>query len=308
MALPDRRTGFSRKAQYSVFFTYLAAVAGIGLAALFVLLSVIDPRGADAMRMTAVEITAPIARTVRSVRDGAVAAGDWVGDYFAAVSTARRLEAEMERARPKLVEAAAIAQENRRLKGLLELTVRQEDDVATGKLIAGTASSSRRLATLSVGSNRNVERGQPVRAREGLVGRVLSVGPTAARVLLITDSDSVVPVKRVSDGLPAIATGLGNGRLQVNPLNVGLNPFQPGDQIVTSGNGGLFPPNIPVAQVLRQQDEGALGRPYADPASVGFVVVMPVYEPRVVEQERSNADEMDVEPTTEAEAAASANR
>lgn len=291
MRQPDRITGFSRKAQYGLFFAYLAAIAGIILAALFLLLSAVDPRGADAMRTTANEITAPVARTFRTMTDGVGAGGSWIGDYFNAVGRARKLEAEMHRARPRLIEAEAIEQENIRLKKLLDISRTQDDVVASGKLIASTASSSRRIATLSIGRQHQVARGQPVRALEGLVGRILTPGPTTARVLLITDSESVIPVKRASDNLPAIATGLSNGRLQINPLNVGLNPFKPGDEMVTSGNGGLFPPNIPVARVLRQQNEGALGLPYADPASVAFVIVMPIYEQDVVADQQAEAAE-----------------
>ncbi len=291
MPQPDGRTGFSRRAQYGLFFTYLAAVAGIGLAALFLLLSAFDPGTAASMRTVVTEITAPVARTFRNARDGVMSGGDWVGDYFNAVSRARNLEAQMEKARPQLIEARAIHRENERLKKLLGFVEAGNEIVATGKLIASTASSSRRIATLSIGRNHNVERSQPVRASDGLVGRVLDTGPTTARIMLITDAESVVPVKRASDGLPAIATGLSNGRLQINPLNVGLNPFKKGDQIVTSGNGGLFPPNIPVARILGQQNEGALAAPYADPASAAFVVVVPVYEPRIVSAQTTGDDE-----------------
>src|SRR3546814_9046133 len=59
------------------------------------------------------------------------------------------------------------------------------------------------------------------------------------------------------DGLPAISSGRGNGNLDVRTLNIANNPFKPGDILVTSGTGGLYPPNIPVAIVVSRQDDGA---------------------------------------------------
>jgi hypothetical protein len=47
----------------------------------------------------------------------------------------------------------------------------------------------------------------------------------------------------------------------IKPLNLGESPFKVGDIIVTSGNGGLYPPNIPFARVIARTNDGALARP-----------------------------------------------
>ena len=104
-----------------------------------------------------------------------------------------------------------------------------------------------------------------------------------SQVLLLTDVENVVPVRRARDGLPALATGRGNGDLDVRTLNIANNPFKPGDILVTSGTGGLYPPNIPVAIVVRRQDDGALARPLADPAKVDAVAVLRPYTPDNIE-------------------------
>ena len=57
----------------------------------------------------------------------------------------------------------------------------------------------------------------------------------------------------------------------------------PGDILVTSGTGGLYPPNIPVAIVVRRQDDGALARPLADPGKVDAVSVLRPYTPDNIE-------------------------
>jgi rod shape-determining protein MreC len=122
-----------------------------------------------------------------------------------------------------------------------------------------------------------------VRGADGLIGRVLSSGPSVSQVLLLTDVDNIVPVRRARDGLPALAYGRGNGDLDIRTLNIANNPFKPGDILVTSGTGGLYPPNIPVAIVARRQDDGALARPLADPAKVDAVSVLRAYTPDNIE-------------------------
>ncbi|OYZ87758.1 MAG: hypothetical protein B7Y00_05120, partial [Sphingomonadales bacterium 17-56-6] len=143
---------------------------------------------------------------------------------------------------------------------------------------SSTSSSTRRVATLSIGRNFGVERAQPVRGPSGLIGRVIETGPTTARILLVTDAENLVPVMRASDGLPAFSAGLGNGTVLIKPLNLGESPFKVGDVIVTSGNGGLYPPNIPFARVIKKTSDGALAIPYADPGNTPYAVVIRPYQ------------------------------
>jgi rod shape-determining protein MreC len=121
----------------------------------------------------------------------------------------------------------------------------------------------------------------PVRAPEGLIGRVHGVTPNSSDVLLLTDTSNIVPVRRASDNIPAISTGLGDGSLEIRALTAGRNPFKPGDLLVTSGIGGVYQPNVPVAVVVRAQGEIAYGVPLANPARVDAVVVERVFEEAV---------------------------
>ncbi len=166
--------------------------------------------------------------------------------------------------------------ENARLKAMLGLAEEEPRPIAVARLIASTSASTRRFATLGAGANSHVGVGMPLRSPLGLVGRVLEVGSNTARVLLITDTESVVPVRRASDGLPAYATGRADGSLQIRLINLGINPLKPGDAFVTSGSGGLYRPNIAVAVVSSLTRDGAIGRPLSDPGSTDFVAV---YEP-----------------------------
>ena len=273
-----RRPGFSRKAQYSLFATYVLAISGAIFAALLLILSIVDPAGFGALRMIGTEITAPAARFFTSVRHTFAGIGSNTSAYLDAASKNAALNKEVQANRRKIIEAKAINLENRRLRQLLDLKQTEEGYIAIGRLISSSASSSRRLATLSIGSNMGVQRGQPVRSPNGLIGRIIETGPTTSRVLLITDANSPVPVMRSTDGVPASGEGLANGMVAVRPVNFGVNPFKLGDIVVTSGNGGLFRPNIPYAIVVKVTADGALARPLSDPATSPYVMVLPVYE------------------------------
>ncbi|MBL0923947.1 MAG: rod shape-determining protein MreC [Sphingomonadaceae bacterium] len=275
---PHRRPGFSRKAQYSLFATYVIAIAGTVVAALLLVVSIADPAGFAALRAAGAEVTAPVARFFNSVRRTSRDIGGNLSAYFDAASKNAALTKEVAASRTKLIEARALRVENARLRGLLKLQEETAEQVVVARLISSTASSTRRIATLSVGSNYGVERAQPVRGPSGLIGRVIESGPTTARVLLVTDAENLVPVMRASDGLPAFSTGLGNGLVVIKPLNLGESPFKVGDIIVTSGNGGLYQPNIPFARVIRKTNDGALARPLADPANTPYAMVMRAYQ------------------------------
>jgi rod shape-determining protein MreC len=110
-----------------------------------------------------------------------------------------------------------------------------------------------------------------------LVGRIVAAGRVTARVLLITDGGAVIPVRRLSDGMPALATGRGDGGLDIRALQAGSNPFKVGDVFVTSGAGGIYPPDVPVALAKVERRDLTIARPLADPAQLDFAIVLPPF-------------------------------
>ncbi len=294
MAPPNnRRPGFSKRAQYSIFASYLLGISGAIIGLLLLLVSFIDPLGFSALRMIGAETMAPVSRTLSNIGGATGSAGGEISAYFNAASKNAAMQREVEQNRIEILEARALRQENERLKRLLKLNEEVPDSIAMARLISSTASSSRRIATLGVGSSSGLEIGQPVRSPEGLVGRILETGPTTARVLLVSDGKNVTPVQRASDSLPAFATGRGDGTVDIQPINIGTNPFKGGDLMITSGSGGLYSPGIPVAVVIRKTETGAIGRVLANPAKVSHAIVQPIFQAETVRQidKHSAADE-----------------
>ncbi|CAN1528694.1 MreC Cell shape-determining protein [Sphingomonadaceae bacterium] len=280
MAPPrNRRPGFSRRAQFSLFVTYVLAIAGAVIGGLLLLVSIADPKGFAALRAGAAEVTAPVARTLFAIRRSISAIGENTGAYLDAASQNASLKRQLAASRTIIIEAKALKAENAELRTLLGLKKAEANQiVAIGNLVSSTASSSRRIAILSIGSNSGVAAGYPVRAARGLIGRVIETSPTTAKVLLISDAENVIPVLRVPDGLPALASGLGDGTIMIRPVDLGVNNFRRGQVVVTSGSGGLYPPSIPFARIVRKTSDGALARPIASAASAEHVLVLKPYQ------------------------------
>jgi rod shape-determining protein MreC len=278
MAPPSpRRPGFSRRVQFSLFAGYVFAIIGAIFALLLIVTARFDPAGHAALQSIMTDVTSPVSSILRASVNTVKDLGGGTAAYFDAASKNRAMSQELKLARRKLIESDANALENRRLKRLLAIVEQQKARPVTARIVSSSATSSRRYATLAAGAAQGVEVGQPVRAADGLVGRIVQRGQYASRVLLIIDSETIVPVKRVSDGVPALAIGLGDGRIELRTLAAGTNPFKVGDVFVTSGIGGIYAPGIPVAVGVKRTRDTTFGRPLASPASLDFAMVEPVY-------------------------------
>ena len=224
----------------------------------------------------------PATEAASTVRTGSKGFWDTISGYYRAGSKNADLKREMEIARIRLAEAEAVKRENLHLKGLLKLQDAEREPVAVARLVSSSASSTRRFAYLGAGSSEGVEIGMPVRSPRGIVGRILEVGSDSSRVLLLTDTESILPVRRANDEVVAFAEGRGDGLIRIRLINLGINPLKPGDVFVTSGAGGYYPPGIAVAILTETTDDGGVARIISDPAATDYVSVEPIYEPEAV--------------------------
>jgi rod shape-determining protein MreC len=278
---PSRRPGLNRKAQYSLFASYVVAVTGAAIGLLLVVVAIFDPTGFAGIRTVTAEATRPLSMGLKNMVSGVGSVDEVLSAYWRAGGQNVALRRQVESDRNRIIEAKAIAQENARLKRLLRLVDEDGNALLSARLIASSSSSVRRLARLSAGRWQGVRPGMPVRAAEGLIGRVHTTTPNTAEVLLLTDTGNIVPVRRANDSVPAISTGAGDGSLEIRALSAERNPFKLGDLLVTSGIGGIYQPNIPVAVVVRVQGEIAWGVPLANPSRVDAVVVEKPFEEMV---------------------------
>ena len=277
-----RRSGHSRRAQYGLFTGYVIAGVGALLGALLLGISLWRPSSFNGLRGAASDAVAPVGGVGAEARVEGQGLFDSIGGYLRAGSQNAALKEEVELARIRLEEAEAIEQENARLKALLGFQENEVKPVAVARLVGSTAASTRRFAYLGAGRSDGVAGGMPVRSPRGVVGRVLEVADHSARVLLLTDIESVMPVRRAKDEVVAFAEGRGDGLLRIRLINLGLNPLKKGDVFVTSGAGGYYRPGIAVAILAEVTPDGGVARVISDPAATDFVSVDPIWQPEAV--------------------------
>jgi rod shape-determining protein MreC len=166
--------------------------------------------------------------------------------------------------------ALRLAAENAELRDLSKLVSEAAISFVTARVIADSGGAYAHSVMVNAGRDNGVARGQAAMTGEGLVGRVGEVGSRAARILLITDLNSRVPV--VVDGTRqrAILAGDNTARPSLRYADAG-GTIRIGDRIVTSGQGGVFPPGLPVGVVVSVDTEGARVEPYAALSRVDYL-------------------------------------
>lgn len=266
-----------------MFTGYLFATLGALLGLSLLALSLWQPMAMQPLRGAASDVTTPVGEVTGAVRGEGHGFWASLSGYWRAGSQNAALREEVEIARIRLAEAQAVEAENRRLKALLGLASETVEPVATARLVGSSSSSARRFAYLGVGSSDGVEIGMPIHSERGVIGRVLETSLGSSRVLLLTDTESVLPVRRASDQTVAFAEGRGDGLLRIRLINLGLNPLEVGDVFVTSGAGGYYRPGVAVAVLSELTLDGGIAQLIAEPSATNFVVVEPIYEPTAVE-------------------------
>jgi len=185
----------------------------------------------------------------------------------------RRLAEENERLLNWQQTALKLASENAQLRELLKLIPEPATTFITARVIANSGVAYVRSLMVHAGSEDGVERGQAAVTGEGLVGRVSEVGSRAARVLLVTDLNSRVPVIVEGPQQRALLTGDNSERPRLRYLDAGAG-LKVGDRVVTSGQGGVFPPGLPVGVVASVDGEAPSVEPYVELSQVEYLRIV----------------------------------
>ncbi|MGN6152170.1 MAG: rod shape-determining protein MreC [Lysobacteraceae bacterium] len=157
----------------------------------------------------------------------------------------------------RIARLQAAADENARLRGLLGTVERSGLDVQLAPILDIALDPTRQRLVLDVGRDQGVRVGQPVIDAGGLLGQVIEVRPSTATVLLLTDPDHAVPVTIARNGIRLVAYGRGD-RIELANIPTSSD-VKVGDQVVTSGLGGRFPPGFPVGTLVRlRRDESRI--------------------------------------------------
>lgn len=177
----------------------------------------------------------------------------------------RRLEAANANA---LLQTEQLVAENQQLRQLLAMRERTAIRSAVAEVLYDTRDAFSRKLVLDKGQQSGVIAGQPVIDASGVVGQVTRVYPLSSEVTLITDRRSTIPVEIRRTGERSVAFGGSpDGTIELRYLRTSAD-VREGDQLVTSGLDGLFPPGLPVGTVRSvETGSSAFVRVVVEPAA-----------------------------------------
>jgi rod shape-determining protein MreC len=212
-------------------------------------------------------------------------------DMVAALPTVHaeneKLRAEIEQLRQWEFAARELEAENRALRTLVNAAPDLPGHHIVARVIADPGGSFVHSLLLNAGRRDGVKPGLAVINAEGMVGRVTEVGERSARVLLVTDLNSRIPVRLASTRDRAILAGDNSDepRLIYVP---GGTAVTPGERVVTSGHDGILPPGLAIGVVSSAGPEGIRVKPLVDWNRLSLVRVVD-YDPQgVIVPESSN--------------------
>lgn len=195
---------------------------------------------------------------------------DYVNELVFLHSENNRLRAENEKLLRWQTLAQSLQSENTTLRAELGYISDRQPRFITARVVADAGSTFVRSVLLNAGQEQRVRRGQTAMSRQGVAGRVATVGRRSSRLLLLTDLSSRIPVVVEGAGHRGVLSGNNGPRptLQYLPANALVSS---GDRVVTSGDGGVFPPGLPVGIVSQVSETAIQVEPIVDYARMDVV-------------------------------------
>lgn len=188
---------------------------------------------------------------------------DKVSDMLNVYADNARLREENERLLRWENVARRLETENTSLRSMLRLAPDAPVSYVTARVVSDAAGMFVRSVLVTAGAHDGVAKGQVAITGDGLVGRVGEVGERAARILLLTDLNSEVPVTLENGQARAILAGDNSDQPKLLYLTPDAHP-QVGDRVVTSGHGGVFPAGLAVGTVSSVGDNIVRVKPFVE--------------------------------------------
>lgn len=222
------------------------------------------------LRTSIVDVVTPVVGAIGSPFAAIADFRAWIGEMVDMRSQNIALKNENLQLLQWQAAAKQMQSENEALRALLYVVPAQKRNFVTVRIVSDIGGPYVHSAIINGGSEQGIEADQAVINENGLVGRVISVGMNSARVLLLSDINSRVPVVAEKAGEKAILIG-NNDELPSLNYVAASSRIEVGERIVTTGDGGVFPSGIPVG-VVTSVDKGAVRvQPYADHARLEYV-------------------------------------
>ncbi|MEZ5647888.1 MAG: rod shape-determining protein MreC [Alphaproteobacteria bacterium] len=227
----------------------------------------------ESSRTAVADIMTPVLDALSRPTSAIMAVTDGIIELVNLREQNANLRRENEYLRQKKQQSEAIEAENANLRNLLNFIPEAAVAQITARVIADEGGAFLRTVMVNTGLRSGLHKGMVAVGGTGLVGRVAEVGERSARILLLTDLNSRIPVLIESSRHRAVMAGDNSDW----PRLIYLAPnavISAGDRIVTSGHGGVFPSGIPVGIVVAMGDGSLRVKPYVDFTRLEYVRIL----------------------------------
>ena len=184
-----------------------------------------------------------------------------------------RLQAENSLLKRWRRRAEILESENRQLRSVAGAVSPDRRRPLTARAVTAPGGAFAHTVLVANGSEEGIEVGNPVVTADGLVGLVVDVGVTHARVLMISDINAQIPVILSSSSWPGVTVGNNGPHLSLRFLPDEAVP-KVGELVLTSGHGGVLPAGVPVGRVDLVQDGKIRVRPAVDLRNLSYVSIL----------------------------------
>lgn len=252
------------------------------LLAIFLLWRIDSPR-AERLRAAIVDRVVPNLEWALVPVTKAAAMIEGFQSYASLYEQNQELRRELRQMRAWREAALQLEQENAKLLDLNRVRLDPALTYITGVVLADSGSPFRQSVLLNVGERDGIRDGWATTDGLGLVGRIFGVGQSTSRVILLTDSNSRVPVTIQPSGQRAMLMG-DNSSLPVVEFVENPEEVKPGDRIISSANGSVFPAGLLVGQVVLGTDNRLRARLAADYQRLEFLRVLRSGGPATIDE------------------------
>ena len=252
------------------------------------ILSQAEPRLIETLRVGVADTVAPIFSFFSRPAATIAEQFDELNGMLAVHERNEQLEHDNAQLRKWQAVAEQLGYENEMFRRMLKVVPDQRAEFITARVIADSGGPFIHMVMVNAGESHGVRKGQAVVNHDGLVGRVLEVGQHTARILLLTDLNSRIPVVLEESRDRTILRGDNSPHPYLAFLATDAR-VEPGDRIVTSGEGGMFPPALDVGIVSAVDKDRATVQPFVVWERLDFVTVLDYVVPGVFPETRRAA-------------------
>jgi rod shape-determining protein MreC len=184
-----------------------------------------------------------------------------------------RLQAENAMLKRWRRRAEILEGENRQLRSVAGAVAPERRRPLTARAVTAPGGAFAHTVLVANGTDQGIEMGNPVVTADGLVGLVVDVGATHARVLMISDINAQIPVILSSSSWPGVTVGNNGPNLSLRFLPEEAAP-RIGELVLTSGHGGVLPAGVPVGRIDMVQDDFVRVQPAVDLRNLSYVSIL----------------------------------